>query len=68
MALGDWRQAKEQWRHTLNQMPRAERARLGEVALLRGWPDLATDAANAGAPGTDSIYAFPAVTGRPSSQ
>ena len=48
MALGDWRQAKEQWRHTLNQMPRAERARLGEVALLRGWPDLATDAANAG--------------------
>ena len=35
MALGDWRQAKEQWRHTLNQMPRAERARLGEVALLR---------------------------------
>lgn len=49
MALGDWRQAKEQWRHTLNQMPRAERARLGEVALLRGWPDLATDAANAGA-------------------
>ena len=49
MALGDWRQAKEQWRHTLNQMPRAERARLGEVALLRGWSDLATDAANAGA-------------------
>ena len=49
MALGDWRQAKEQWRHTLNQMPRGERARLGEVALLRGWPDLATDAANAGA-------------------
>jgi soluble lytic murein transglycosylase len=49
MALGDWRQAKEQWRHTLNQMPRAERARLGEVALQRGWPDLATDAANAGA-------------------
>ena len=48
MALGDWRQAKEQWRHTLNQMPRAERARLGEVALLRGWSDLATDAANAG--------------------
>lgn len=49
MALGDWRQAKEQWRHTLNQMPRTERARLGEVALRRGWPDLATDAANAGA-------------------
>ena len=49
MALGDWRQAKEQWRHTLNQMPRGERARLGEVALERGWPDLATDAANAGA-------------------
>ena len=49
MALGDWRQAKEQWRHTLNKMPRAERARLGEIALQRGWPDLATDAANAGA-------------------
>lgn len=49
MALGDWRQAKEQWRHTLNQMPRAERARLGDIALQRGWPDLATDAANAGA-------------------
>jgi len=48
MALGDWRQAKEQWRHTLNQMPRGERARLGEVALQKGWPDLATDAANAG--------------------
>ena len=49
MALGDWQQAKEQWRHTLNQMPQAERAWLGEVALQRGWPDLATDAANAGA-------------------
>ena len=49
MALGDWREAKEQWRHTLNQMQQAERARLGEVALERGWPDLATDAANAGA-------------------
>ena len=49
MALGDWRQAKEQWRHTLNKMQRAERARLGEIALQRGWPDLATDAANAGA-------------------
>ena len=49
IALGDWRQAKEQWRHTLNQMPQAERAWLGEVALRRGWPDLATDAANAGA-------------------
>ena len=49
MALGDRREAKEQWRHTLNQMQRAERARLGEVALERGWPDLATDAANAGA-------------------
>ena len=48
MALGDRREAKEQWRHTLNQMQRAERARLGEVALERGWPDLATDAANAG--------------------
>ena len=49
MALGDWREAKEQWRHTLNQMPQAERVSLGEVALQRGWPDLATDAANAGA-------------------
>jgi len=49
MALGDWREAKEQWRHTLNQMRQAERASLGEVALQRGWPDLATDAANAGA-------------------
>ena len=49
MALGDWREAKEQWRHTLNQMQQAERAGLGEVALERGWPDLATDAANAGA-------------------
>ena len=49
LALGDRRQAKEQWRHTLNQMPRKERARLGEVALQRDWPDLAADAANAGA-------------------
>tara|TARA_Y200000002_G_C22580011_1_gene620456 strand:+ start:71 stop:856 length:786 start_codon:yes stop_codon:yes gene_type:complete len=49
MALGDWPEAKEQWRHTLNQMRQAERASLGEVALERGWPDLATDAANAGA-------------------
>ena len=49
LALGDRRQAKEQWRHTLNQMPREDRARLGEVALQRDWPDLATDAANAGA-------------------
>ena len=48
LALGDWRQAKEQWRHTLNQMPQTERATLGQVALERGWPDLATDAANAG--------------------
>ncbi len=30
-------------------MPREDRARLGEVALQRDWPDLATDAANAGA-------------------
>ncbi len=49
LALGDRRQAKEQWRHTLNQMPREDRVRLGEVALERNWPDLATDAANAGA-------------------
>ena len=49
MALGDWPEAKEQWRHTLNQMRQAERASLGDVALERGWPDLATDAANAGA-------------------
>lgn len=49
LALGDRKQAKEQWRHTLNQMPREDRARLGEVALQRDWPDLATDAANAGA-------------------
>ena len=49
LALGDRRQAKEQWRHTLNQMSRKDRARLGEVALQRNWLDLAADAANAGA-------------------
>ena len=38
---------KEQWRHTINQLPRELRSRLGEIALLRGWPDLAADAANA---------------------
>ena len=49
LALGDRRQAKEQWRHTLNQMSRKDRVRLGEVALQRNWLDLAADAANAGA-------------------
>ena len=48
LALGDGRQAKEQWRHTLNQLPVEQRASLGELALRKGWPDMATDAANAG--------------------
>lgn len=48
LALGDGRQAKEQWRHTLNQLPAQQRASLGDLALRKGWPDMATDAANAG--------------------
>lgn len=48
LALGERRESKEQWRHTINQLPRESRSRLGEIALLRGWPDLAADAANAG--------------------
>lgn len=47
LALGEQRESKEQWRHTINQLPRELRSRLGEIALLRGWPDLAADAANA---------------------
>lgn len=49
LALGDERQAKEQWRHTLNQLPLEQRASLGELALRKGWSDMAADAANAGA-------------------
>ena len=48
LALGEQRESKEQWRHTINQLPQQSRSRLGEIALLRGWPDLAADAANAG--------------------
>lgn len=47
LALGEWRESKAQWRHTINQLPRESRSGLGEIALLRGWPDLAADAANA---------------------
>jgi len=47
LAIGEQRESKEQWRHTINQLPRELRSRLGEIALLRGWPDLAADAANA---------------------
>lgn len=47
LALGDSREAKEQWRHTLNQLPRDRRSALGDIALSRGWSDLATDSANA---------------------
>jgi len=47
LALGDSREAKEQWRHTLNQLPRGRRSSLGDIALSRGWSDLATDSANA---------------------
>ena len=46
--MGERRESKEQWRHTINQLPQQSRSRLGEIALLRGWPDLAADAANAG--------------------
>ena len=48
LALGRERDAKEQWRHTLNQVSERGRGALGDVALGNGWPDLATDAANAG--------------------
>ena len=48
LAIGEQRESKEQWRHTLNQFPAEQRASLGEVALRKGWPDMATDAANAG--------------------
>ena len=47
LALGDSREAKEQWRHTLNQLPRDRRSALGDIALSKGWSDLATDSANA---------------------
>ena len=47
LALGERRESKAQWRHTINQVPRKSRSGLGEIALLRGWPDLAADAANA---------------------
>jgi len=47
LALGDSREAKEQWRHTLNQLLPGRRSTLGDIALSRGWFDLATDSANA---------------------
>ena len=47
LALGERRESKAQWRHTINQVPSESRSGLGEIALLRGWPDLAADAANA---------------------
>ena len=47
LAIGEQRESKEQWRHTINQLPSELRSRLGEIAVLRGWPDLAADAANA---------------------
>jgi len=48
-ALGDIKAAKEQWRHTLNQLPLEQRAAMGDYAISRDWLDLAIDAANAGA-------------------
>ena len=45
--VGGQQEAKEQWRHTLNQLPVIEGPLLGDIALSRGWSDLATDSANA---------------------
>ena len=34
LAIGEQRESKEQWRHTINQLPRELRSRLGEIASL----------------------------------
>jgi soluble lytic murein transglycosylase len=47
--LNQQRLAKEQWRHTLNQVSTADRERLGDIAIEQSWFDLAIDAANSGA-------------------
>ena len=47
LALGRQKEAKEQWRHTLNNNEAGIQEQLGGLALERGWTDLATDAANA---------------------
>lgn len=46
LALGRNKEAKEQWRHTLNNSDNATIEALGDLAAARGWSDLATDAAN----------------------
>ena len=49
LVLNQQRLAKEQWRHTLNQVSTADRERLGDIAIEQSWFDLAIDAANSGA-------------------
>ena len=49
LVLNEQRLAKEQWRHTLNQVSAVDRERLGDIAIEQNWFDLAIDAANSGA-------------------
>jgi len=59
--LKQQRLAKEQWRHTLNQVAAADRERLGDIAIEQNWFDLAIDAANSGAIWDRLDLRFPAV-------
>lgn len=61
LALNQQRLAKEQWRHTLNQVSTTDRERLGDIAIEQGWFDLAIDAANSGAIWDRLDLRFPAV-------
>jgi len=61
LVLKQQRLAKEQWRHTLNQVAVADRERLGDLAIEQNWFDLAIDAANSGAIWDRLDLRFPAV-------
>ncbi len=61
LMLKEQRLAKEQWRHTLNQVVAADRERLADIAIEQDWFDLAIDAANSGAIWDRLDLRFPAV-------
>ena len=61
LVLKQQRLAKEQWRHTLNQVSPTDRERLGDIAIEQNWFDLAIDAANSGAIWDRIDLRFPAV-------
>jgi len=63
LVLNEQRLAKEQWRHTLNQVSAVDRERLGDIAIEQNWFDLAIDAANSGAIWDRLDLRFPLFTG-----